>query len=640
MKRSGEITVFLSMCLLCISALLCVMLESARTAGSRYYFQVAAGGAVDTLFSRYHRRLWEEYRVFAMEYGSQEEIAKDLENYINEYLAVENWYPMKLESVDITQLINITDQEGDYLVKEVLDYMKLGAVRQVFMEPSQGEQLVKDIKEAASIHSLSDAYDRQEKEVRKLEQTVENLIANIQEQEQMRERITKALKESNAKAFFRAAEKYQKTAEKYPNLLKHYEKQAEALTDRYENSQDKIDEVQEDFQDNREALFREQWNPYETYIVQNGPRRQEFVGWQDTLESNLSLLTETERLVEAAEYDYEEGENEEESISLKDAENLWRTGSIKSNFTTQAGNGDKEKQNLLDQVKGLVEGGLLEVVMPKDTVISSISLPAEGFPSKRVNGGGLKKSDYGSGAEQIIIGEYCSHFFTNALSSEKHPVQYELEYLLQGESVDRKNLEKTVMELFAVREGLNLIHILSDSRKRQEAETLALVITGTTGLAPLAKIVACVIMGVWAMGESIQDLRILMSGGNVPLWKQKDEWNISLEGLLDMGRGVIPDKGISKETSADTKKGLTYSGYLKLLLLKEDSQTKHMRMLDLMQMNIGWHEPEFSILGCAYGVSIRGKAKGNHIFFALPIVESFVKGENGYILDAVAEKAY
>ena len=44
MRRSGQITVFLSMCLLCVTALLCVMLESARTAGSKFYFQVAVNG--------------------------------------------------------------------------------------------------------------------------------------------------------------------------------------------------------------------------------------------------------------------------------------------------------------------------------------------------------------------------------------------------------------------------------------------------------------------------------------------------------------------------------------------------------------------------------------------------------------------
>ena len=94
MRRDGQITVFLSMCLVCVAALICVMLESARLAGSRYYFQVAVNGGLDTLFSRYHRRLWEEYRILALEYGSSEELEKDLETYVSPYLETENWYPM------------------------------------------------------------------------------------------------------------------------------------------------------------------------------------------------------------------------------------------------------------------------------------------------------------------------------------------------------------------------------------------------------------------------------------------------------------------------------------------------------------------------------------------------------------------
>ena len=185
MKKSGQITVFLSMCLLCTWALLCVMLESARTAGSRYYFQVAAQGALDTLFSGYHRRLWEEYRIFALEYKAEEEIIRDLENSINRYLSVDNWYPMKLESVDVTRLVNISDEQGAFLAEEVLSFMRLGGAFQLFMEPEDGEQFLKDVTEAASVHTLSGIYDGQEKEARKLEQAVERLIDNIQEQERL-----------------------------------------------------------------------------------------------------------------------------------------------------------------------------------------------------------------------------------------------------------------------------------------------------------------------------------------------------------------------------------------------------------------------------------------------------------------------
>ena len=44
---------------------------------------------------------------------------------------------------------------------------------------------------------------------------------------------------------------------------------------------------------------------------------------------------------------------------------------------------------------------------------------------------------------------------------------YEMEYLIVGKDLDEENLGGTVARLLAVREGLNLIHILSDSQISQ-----------------------------------------------------------------------------------------------------------------------------------------------------------------------------
>lgn len=88
------------------------------------------------------------------------------------------------------------------------------------------------------------------------------------------------------------------------------------------------------------------------------------------------------------------------------------------------------------------------------------------------------------------------------------------------------------------------------------------------------------------------------------------------------------------------QQGFAYEGYLKLLLLKEKPEVKHMRMLDLMERNIRQTEPGFSMDYCAYYVDIRGKACGKHVFFALPVVENFVRKKEGYGLEAGAEKAY
>ena len=52
-------------------------------------------------------------------------------------------------------------------------------------------------------------------------------------------------------------------------------------------------------------------------------------------------------------------------------------------------------------------------------------------------------------------------------------LSYELEYMIGGKKLDEENLTSVVSRLLVIREGLNMIHILSDSKKRQEAQNLA-----------------------------------------------------------------------------------------------------------------------------------------------------------------------
>ena len=130
------------------------------------------------------------------------------------------------------------------------------------------------------------------------------------------------------------------------------------------------------------------------------------------------------------------------------------------------------------------------------------------------------------------------------------------------------------------------------------------------------------------------DIRSLLSGGKVPLWKNTEDWKLGLEGLLSMGKEKrCPDSG-------QEGKGFSYETYLKLLLLVLPSAQKQKRKLDVIQMNLQRKEPEFSLDSCAYQVDIHGKACGRHVFFALPLVENFVNGEQGYPLEALSQKAY
>ena len=65
MKKRGEITVFLSLTLVCILSLFMGLLESARTAGARLYLTMAANSAMASVMSQYNR-IWTIFCSWSM----------------------------------------------------------------------------------------------------------------------------------------------------------------------------------------------------------------------------------------------------------------------------------------------------------------------------------------------------------------------------------------------------------------------------------------------------------------------------------------------------------------------------------------------------------------------------------------------
>ena len=126
MKRKGEITVFFSLTMLCVFGLLCVMAESARTAGARLYLQTAANSSLDSLFGEYHRELWEQFHIFGLEDGEDKELSERLKWYLTPYLEADHWYPIDLLEIQTDPVFQVTDQKGGILEQQILEYMKYG----------------------------------------------------------------------------------------------------------------------------------------------------------------------------------------------------------------------------------------------------------------------------------------------------------------------------------------------------------------------------------------------------------------------------------------------------------------------------------------------------------------------------------
>lgn len=108
----------------------------------------------------------------------------------------------------------------------------------------------------------------------------------------------------------------------------------------------------------------------------------------------------------------------------------------------------------------------------------------------------------------------------------------------------------------------------------------------------------------WALAESLNDYKVLMHGGKVPVKKTPMDWCVDLKGVAEgIGQGYIPNHSST---------GMDYQDYLQVLLGFCDRETKLARMLDVMQLNIqGSYDRDFLILtsqtGFSYTVRINGK---------------------------------
>ena len=137
------------------------------------------------------------------------------------------------------------------------------------------------------------------------------------------------------------------------------------------------------------------------------------------------------------------------------------------------------------------------------------------------------------------------------------------------------------------------------------AEITALASTvAAVSLAPyLQPIIETSILFAWAYVESIQDIKILLDGGSVPLIKTGEDWHTSLTAAM----GFQDAFG-----NCESSRGLNYRGYLTILLAAQTEETQLEYLTDLMEMDIREtrYNENFRMDGCINGFRVIGSFHG------------------------------
>lgn len=265
--------------------------------------------------------------------------------------------------------------------------------------------------------------------------------------------------------------------------------------------------------------------------------------------------------------------------------------------------------NPISIIRRIRKMGILELVIPGNKGVYDGQVQAGTLLSRREKQKGMpmyepEKTDT-SYTSQILFQQYLMEKLGNYTAPGKGALKYQTEYILGGKTGDIENLKSVARRLLLIREGVNMVHLVSDGTKRAQAAGLASAIASAFLIPPATGVIEAALLLCWAFGESILDVRELFDGGKVPLVKSASDWQLSLENLPELLNGLDSVRRGSED-------GMSYEDYLQVLLLgvsREEKITRAMDMIELCVREKG--RKNFRMDSCIVAAEISVDVKAN-----------------------------
>ena len=640
---SASITVFLSLSFVLIAALILTITESARTIAQKYYMQTALNSAMESLFSEFHRPLWENYRIYALEFRDDNLLKEELQSFIKPYSDARNLFPAKIEKDGFSFTGRGLLSESHYFEEEILEYMPallakdciefLGEKKSGTDIPSILEEASKKEKEADSIQRLQAKYALNHYDVEYLEDCINNIDRLCKKAETLKHYALYSLQAHDASLFFSYASSLKATLNSLKNTVNSYDARAELLKSKVEALWDDFSTEKENLEEDGIAAIETQLKSYDNYLDDGGRVRQKIDGFPaqcENLDSAIEGIEENvrrfqeyieeererrrKRKKEEEDYDEDNGLQAEIDNFYNDTISIWQalTMPVHGEAVTQI---NKKNKRILESIHDIGKKKLLELLLPSGKECPSTE---ESFSSA------LFSTESAANPIQVgLLGEYSLRFFHSYHKEESaHTTPYsnakglEVEYLLHGKKSDYENLSAQVTSLLAFRESMNFIHIMSDPEKLEAVEEFVTSFLAIPANPVVIAVFSAFVIGIWAFAQSLLDVKELLNDERVPLMHSLESWSLSLNHLLDF-LSYLSGEEIPRENI-----GLSYEDYLRISLFTKGllSQAKiNDSMLYCMekdiQTSIRDKEPSFRMDKCLYYLSTDAEIFSRHSLY-------------------------
>ncbi len=246
--------------------------------------------------------------------------------------------------------------------------------------------------------------------------------------------------------------------------------------------------------------------------------------------------------------------------------------------------GDISAQKPQEEVKNPIEdanqwkkSAVLSLVIRDESQLSNKAIALEHTLEHRQKETGNLPVQ-GAILEELWFVKYLeTHMGSYRQISSNHALDYEWEYILNGESSDRDNLKETVKSLIMIREIANMGYLIQDQQKCIEAEELAVALMGWSMNPPVVDATKWGILAAWAYSESILDVRALLEGRRIAWIKNAEQWTTGINQTGEAVDGFAMAK--------DCENGWDYLKYLQFLIcMKKDSAVNY-RSMDIIEVN-------------------------------------------------------
>lgn len=661
----GSITLFLSLILLLILSIISTLVESTRLSAANTKCKQVTYLAVDSCFSSYAKEVFEDYGIMML-WKTDSDFLKDYNNYVvkntnyckGDLEDTQDLLGIRLDKSNIKEIVHATDQNGELIANQICDYMK-------YKVPSDTiEQLLSNsnlLSQSTSINGVFDKINSFASSFKNIEETVKSISDSINKINEIIENEKICLEKmknelslitNNIDLGTNIDEYFEEYKEIHGNLSSLEQESNNLLSDiiNYSNkyteytldAKEKLDELRNNikmdtnFYDSEiTSIVNKELNDINLEIVdQSNDFYNVIHNKQDTenqkvliesINNELNMINaETNNIInnhiKLSEYTnkYNFITNLSNAINKKydfinnSLSNLLH---VNLNYKEQ----EKSDDGIINYVDNLKTNGTLGYIAKGKISDHGVDLTEK--PSIVSNTGKGKWKDYGTvenNVRKVLVGQYVfDKFKCYVNATENNLLNYEVEYIINGENNDKNNLSDVCNKITLLREGFNLIYLLKDEVKRGEAYTMAAGIVGFTGMPAVIRITQYLILGAWAYAESIVDVRDLLDGKKVKLIKSSEDWNLSLSGIYKLE---------SRNKTKPDSDGLSYQDYLRYFLYTQNKQTQIYRICDLIEMNINEkYNDQFRIQNCIVGINLSTDYNVKSLFTSFLFIRQLLK---------------